>query len=290
MTETTETALQKPTAALPLRTPVTNTIAVLDTGLFEQMWRVAKAMAAASLIPDHLKVNGQGGLDRERTAANCFLVVNQAVRWDMCPFSLMAGSYVVGGKVSYEGKVIAAVINARAGLKGRLGFDYSGSGQARTITISGTFADDPNPRSLTGSVKEWQTKNPMWTKGGVATDQKLAYTGAIWWARRHAPELVLGVILEGEELLAGSGSTIDVTPAEPALLDTAPVAPPNDRKLEDAVAAVASGGLLSAADRKWWEDAVTKAGKMDAAINDPEIGIPEDWMRSTVPRLERLIA
>lgn len=206
-------------------------IAVFDVAAFDQMYRVAKAMAAASLIPDHLKFRNDDGLiDEKRTAANCFLIVNQAARWEMCPFSLMAGSYIVADKLSWEGKVIAGVVNARAGLKDRLDYSYRGEDDSREITVSGIFKGETKKRELTATAAEFKKfvtakalagNQSLWNKGGVALDQKLAYSGALWWARRFAPELVLGVVLEDESLSEGNGEAVTVT-----LVDTSPSVPP----------------------------------------------------------------
>ena len=63
---------------------VENDVPILDTGKFEQMQRVALAIAQSSLVPQHLKGN-----DDRATVANCFRVVNQAVRWGFDPFSVV---------------------------------------------------------------------------------------------------------------------------------------------------------------------------------------------------------
>src|SRR5690242_1685779 len=88
---------------------------LMDTAKFEHCYRIAEAMSRASLIPRHLK----GGTPQE-TAANCFLVVNQALRWHMDPFAVAPETYEVGGKLGYQGKLVAAVINTRAGLADKL--------------------------------------------------------------------------------------------------------------------------------------------------------------------------
>jgi hypothetical protein len=52
----------------------------------------------------------------EQIMANCFLVVNQAVRWNMDPFAVAQCVSVVHGKLCYEGKLIAAIIEAKLGI------------------------------------------------------------------------------------------------------------------------------------------------------------------------------
>ncbi len=164
---------------------------LMDTAKFEHMQRLAMMMARGSLTPAHLKC----GNDENGTMANCFRVANQAIRWGMDPFSIMDETYVVAGKLGYQGKLVIAVVNSRAGLAGRLNFSYSGEGDGRTIKVSGRFSGDAEPREITLSVAQAKTKNQMWVND---PDQKLAYSGATKWARRHCPEILLGVATEDE--------------------------------------------------------------------------------------------
>lgn len=135
-----------------------------------------------------------------RTQANCFRVALQAHNWGRNPFDVADRSYVTKGKIGYEGKLVASVVNTRAGLKSRLAYEYSGSGDDRTVTVIGHFRNEPTPRTITLSVKQAKTSNEMWTKD---PDQKLAYCGALRWARRHCPEVIDGVMTEDDlEIIA----------------------------------------------------------------------------------------
>lgn len=161
-----------------------------DSDRFQQLQRVATMMGTAAFTPAHLK-----GRTQQETIANCFRVVNQAMRWGFDPFAVGDETYVVQGKLGYQGKLVAAVINARAGLKGRLRPEYSGKGEDRTVTIIGQFASEDSPRTIELVLKNAKTSNGMWTKD---PDQKLWYSGVIKWSRRHCPELILGVMTEDD--------------------------------------------------------------------------------------------
>lgn len=163
---------------------------LMDTAHFEHLQRVSKLMAMASLTPKHLQ-----GTSPEQTLANCFRVVNQALRWGFEPFAVADETYVVHGRLGYQGKLVAAVINARAGLTKRLSCSYAGAGNDRTITISGQFSGEDQPRIITLSVAQAKTDNQMWIRD---PDQKLWYSGVIKWARRHCPEIILGVLTDDE--------------------------------------------------------------------------------------------
>ena len=98
-----------------------------------QLQRVAKLMSSASLAPAHLRGEGKLG--------DCFLVAAQAFRWRMDPFSVAQHTYVLSGKLGYEGKLIAAIVNASGKLQGSLDYRYSGSGDQRSVTVSGNPAN-----------------------------------------------------------------------------------------------------------------------------------------------------
>lgn len=165
---------------------------IMDTAKFEHCYRIAEAMSRASLIPQHLK-----GGTKEETAANCFLVVNQALRWHMDPFLIAPETYAIQGKLGYQGKLVAAVINTRAGLAEKLRYDFSGDKGTDnfTVTVSGRFEGEAEPRKVSVSVGQVKTSNQMWTKD---PEQKLVYTGSIRWARRHAPEIIMGVVTDDD--------------------------------------------------------------------------------------------
>jgi len=147
---------------------------------------LANLMASAKLVPAAL----------QKSVADCLLIIQQSSRWDMDPFAVAQECSVISGKLMYSGKLVAAVINARGNLARRLAFAYSGEGDARTITVIGHFRGEHEPRTVSVILRDARTQNQMWTK---QPDQQLAYHGARVWARRHAPELMLGVYSPEEE-------------------------------------------------------------------------------------------
>jgi hypothetical protein len=181
---------------------------LMDTARFDQAQRVAMTMAQSSITPKHLK-----GSTLPETAANCFRVVNQALRWGMDPFGVMDETYVISGKLGFQGKLVAAVVNTRAGLKGRLNATYDGAGDARRVTISGTFQGETEPREIQWTVGQGKTANEQWKKN---PDQKLFYSGVAIWARRWCPEVILGVsTLEDLETIEEQKAPGEVTVMTP---------------------------------------------------------------------------
>jgi len=203
---------------------------LLDTARFEQIQRIAGVMAIASLVPDHLKAKMPHIADPEQranaeyraTCGNCVLVVNQAMRWGADPFAVAAESYVVGNKLGYQGKLVAAIVNTRAGLQKRLLPTYTGEGDNRTVTIHGKFADEAEERTITLAVRQAKTANKIWQ---TDPDQKLFYSGVTKWARRHCPEVLLGILTEDDvERIADNmdvhyGSVPHDAPALPSRAD-----------------------------------------------------------------------
>lgn len=202
-----ETNVDAMPAVLPARKPqdirvVSDPIPVLDTARFEHMQRIAAVMAHSNLVPDALCKTKNGDamvlLDRQEILSNCFLVVNQAVRWGMDPFAVAQCVSVVHGKLCYEGKLIAAVLEAKLGID--LEYEITGNGDQMTVTVTGAVDGKPvvdskgKPKKIEGTVAEWKTTgqgSPWAARGGPA--RMLRYRGAREWSRVHAPSLMLGV-------------------------------------------------------------------------------------------------
>lgn len=174
----------------------------MDSATLEHMMRIAKIMAAASLIPDSLWSAGTGSnkkaLPYQTVVANCFLIVNQARLWKVDAFALAQASSVVHGKVVFEGKAIAAVLESTRGIRLRFTWnDQPGDAFGITVTERDLREGEDERRHVSGTVGAWATKK----KGGARSDnwagpaarQQLAYRGAREWARLHEPGLVLGV-------------------------------------------------------------------------------------------------
>lgn len=142
--------------------------------------QLANMMAGAKLVPAAL----------QKSPADCLMVIQQAVRWQMDPFAVAQECSVIQGKLMHSGKLVAAVINARGNLAARLSFEYEGTGDARTITVSGRLHGEAEARTVKVQLKDAKTANRVWQ---TQPDQQLMYHGSRVWARRHTPELMLGV-------------------------------------------------------------------------------------------------
>lgn len=159
---------------------------------------LAKAMSSAKMVPNHL----QG------SPSDCLMVIEQAMRWQMSPFAVAQATAVVRGKMCFEGKLVAAAIQTSGVLEGRLNYDFEGEGQGRKVICSGLIRGEKKPRAVEVFLKDARTDNQWWTK---TPDQMLSYHSARVWARRHTPEVMLGVYAP-EEFDTPSGHVVDVTP------------------------------------------------------------------------------
>jgi len=163
---------------------------------------LASVMAKANLIPKHLR-------DKP---GDCLLVIMQAQRWGMDAMSVAQCTSVVHDKLCYEGKLVAAALYAMGAIDGRLRYEFSGTGLGRSVTVTGRPHGSTIEQSVIGTVVDWQTSNDNWKK---QPDDMLVYRGTRQWARRYAPEALLGVYTPDEIEDAPAGTVaVTVLPAK----------------------------------------------------------------------------
>ena len=163
--------------------------------------KFAEVMCRADIaLPKHLRGN----------AGACMAVAMQALEWQLSPFAVASKSYAVNGAIAYEAQLIAAVVNTRSGIKGRLKYRFDGEGAALTCTVTGTL-DGEECVYTSPTIGSITTKNsPLWK---ADPQQQLGYFSARSWARRHCPEVILGVYDRDEaEEFRGPDAAKDITP------------------------------------------------------------------------------
>jgi len=167
----------------------------------DQALRLADVMAKNSLVPNHLRSK----------PADCFMVIEVAARWGMSPFAVAQCTSVIQGKLMYEGKLVAAVVNARGELAKRLDYRFEGEGDKLRCFPFGTLRGEDKPREIPEGVElaKVRTNNEMWRK---QPHQQLTYAAARIWARRHMPEVMLGVYAEEEMDVTPVATTVTVLP------------------------------------------------------------------------------
>ena len=150
----------------------------------------------------------------------CLAIVVQASEWRMSPFAVASKSYVVGDQIAYESQLIHAVVEMRAPLKERLRVSYEGEGPTRKAFITGHFKNEVDPVVYESPmVKDIRVKNsPLWASD---PDQQLFYFASRAWARRYAPDVILGIYSEDEleDRHVGADHAKNVTPGTPEAQD-----------------------------------------------------------------------
>lgn len=167
---------------------------------FELAVAIAEKMALAPVIPEHLRGERDGQsfkpFDRHQVLGNCFLVANQALLWGLDPFTVAQQTSVVRGKLCYEGKLVAALIQRALGPI-RLRYAYFGEPGTDGFGIRITHPDDDS-RAIEGTVGDWATRergggiSAQW-KGASNQRRMLKYRGDREWARLWMPEVIMGV-------------------------------------------------------------------------------------------------
>lgn len=234
--------------------------------------KLAEMMAGSKLVPAAL----------QKSPADCLMVIQQAVRWALDPFAVAQECSVIQGKLMYGGKLVAAVVNSRGGLEERLSFDYTGTGEGRTITVSGKVRGEKTPRSVTVIFKDVRTNAAVWR---TQPDQQLMYHGSRVWARRHVPELMLGV-WSPEEFPAEAANSNQPAPVS----ETSPIAPVEVARPPEHDPVTGEVGPrelpLPAGDTEW-RRMIAWGASYIAALNGAQTLVELDqWMHANYDRLE----
>lgn len=177
---------------------VTKSLGVLADGRginFENALQVseyAKLMSSARAgIPAHFR--GDPG--------SCLAVIEDALRFGFSPFQLARKAYFVNDRVAYEAQVIYAIVLRYAPIRRRPTITYSGEGVNRRCKVVAEDNDGVLVEYESPPIKDIKVKNsPLWVSD---PDQQLHYYSTRGLARRHFPDILLG--LYDREELEGAG-------------------------------------------------------------------------------------
>jgi len=186
-------------------------LATLNPTNFDQALALSDQMAKASLLPDHLK-------DKP---ADCMRVVMFAAKANMDPFSVADKTSVIHGKLMFEGQLIGALCNTCGRLKGSIRYDFNDYKDSRSmvLTVSATLKDEDEPRSIKLTFEQASkiNKNGQMNKN---PEQQMCYIGARIWARRHLPEVSMGVYSPDEMPQANEPEVKEVSDEPTNVTDT----------------------------------------------------------------------
>lgn len=128
----------------------------------------------------------------------CVAVCMQAVEWRMSPYAVANKSYLVNDQIAYESQLINAVVLQRAPIRGRIKVEYQGEGDKRTCRVWAVLRDEDDEivEYVSPPFSKITPKNsPLWKSD---PDQQLYYYSVRSLARRHFPDVILGVYSEDE--------------------------------------------------------------------------------------------
>ena len=174
---------------------------------------LANAFASAKMVPKHYQ--GSPG--------DCYIAIKLAQRFKMDPWTVMQEMYMVQDKPFMSGKLATAILNNS--LADPLRPTYSGEGDDRTITLSGRPEGEAEPLSVKVKVRDARTNNEQWKKN---PDQMLMYFAARTWGRRFAPDILLGIVFDDEEIPGVNAPERTPAPPAPAPGLKPLAAPPHD--------------------------------------------------------------
>lgn len=153
---------------------------------FEHAQRVAKALAAANIIPETYRNN----------IPNCMIALEMATRMGISPIMVMQNLYIVKGKPGWSGSFVIAMLNA-CGRFTPLRFSLSGAGDTLACFA---YADDVKSGERIMGTKVtmamaigegWVNKDG--SKWKTMPDQMIQYRAGTFFGRLHAPDLLMGM-------------------------------------------------------------------------------------------------
>ena len=164
--------------------------ALLDTGKFEQLWRIATIFSNSQLVPTHF----QGKKE------NCFLGLQMAFRLGVDPMMLLQNTFIIGGRPGMESKMIIALINSSGLFEDPLEYEIEGDDPSKPdyrvrayATRKGTGKVCKGPWIDWKMVKaeNWDSKSG--SKWKSIPSQMFCYRAASFFGRLYCPERLLGM-------------------------------------------------------------------------------------------------
>lgn len=188
--------------------------AALNPARMDYLWTLSEKIAASSIVPESLRCTGpknaKKDLDWPVVVANVFAVVEQADRWNQSPFALLAAASIVHGRLGFEGKAIAAVMEANYGIA----LHHYFTGQPGTDDYHIYLCDEELPADVVkalapkyrhplfdimdGSVSEWKTTGDGSPWRPATYNKMLVYRGTREWARVYKPAAIMGILADDE--------------------------------------------------------------------------------------------
>ncbi len=174
--------------ALPSAEHAGSISAFSSSGNFEAAQRMAKALAASTLVPKEY----QGNLP------NVLIAMELAARIGVSVFAAMQNLDIIHGRPSWRSQFLIATVNS-SGRFTPIRFRFEGKEGTPTWGCRAYAKDRDSDEECVGPLitiklandEGWATKNG--SKWKTLPELMLCYRAAAFWARIYAPELSLGM-------------------------------------------------------------------------------------------------
>ena len=143
----------------------------------------------------------------------CLAVTMKANFFGFEPFSFASKCYFVNEELAYESQLIHAIILAKAPFVKRPTVTYSGEGDKRKCHVVLHLKEPDGDKTYDSpELKQIEGKSPLWK---ADPDQQLHYFALRAAARRHIPDVILGMY-SLEEMGIASAREVNERPASQA--------------------------------------------------------------------------
>ena len=183
-----------------------------DPAKFEHLWRVAKAFAMSSLMPETIRGKPE----------DCFILAQLSMRLNVDLFMLAQNTYVVHGRPGMEAKLQIGLLNASGRIRGNIAYQFGGDGDAYgceavvTDASSGEKIIGPKVDKRMVKAEGWDKKTG--SKWLSMPEMMFRYRAASLLIRAHYPEVTLGLLtreeLEEQVIDVDSRLTAQVAPGQ----------------------------------------------------------------------------
>lgn len=269
-----ETATAEAPAPVKVEKSTSRELAVMHQGNasvpmpanFEQMERFAQLMARGT--------NMVGPAFRDNPGA-CLGALIQAMRWGMDPYSCSQKMYIASktgeGPIAYEAQLIHAVILKNAPLTKRPRCTYSGEGpELRCHVVFHVIGEDEPLTYDSPPLKKVKKNSPLWVDD---PEQQLWYYSVRAGARRHFPDVIMGVYAPDEVESIGQTQAIEgevVTLGGGAVNAASEGEKPVEAEFSDGTAALKKNAAKKKAGQKPAKAEGNAGGETPAAVTAAE--------------------
>jgi len=189
-----------------------NQLRVFSLGGFDDAQRMAKALAASSLVPTIYQ--GQTGL------ANCLIALEISGRMGISPLVVMQNMVPIHGKPTWSSQFLIGTVNACGRFSPlRYVFDNEDAptscyAEAKDLASGEVLRGEKITIAMAKAEGWWGKNGSKWPS---MTGQMLRYRAASWWAKVFCPEISLGLATQEEAIDVEPVAVTEVPAASPAV-------------------------------------------------------------------------